>query len=290
MFAIIGATGKVGYATALALRDAGKQVRGILRDETQAGRLTKIGCEVAVADIHDSAALAKAIGNADVVQVILPPSPQAKDTAAQLREGTESLAIALERARPKRILAISDYGAHVTSDIGLPSIYHEFEERLSQLDCQKIFLRSAEHMQGYGRLAPVVKATNTLPSFRDQNDKVIPNVSAPDVGKIAAELLLQPARKDLEIVHVEGPRRYSANDVAKTISELLGRTVEVAPVPRSHWTETLERVANPGLAELLVKANDAQNQGGLVDVEEGGEVRFGTTQLSDALRPFFMDE
>lgn len=38
------------------------------------------------------------------------------------------------------------------------------------------------------------------------------------------------------------------------------------------------------LAELLIKANDAQN-GGLVDVEpNSSDIRYGTTELIDALR------
>ena len=47
---------------------------------------------------------------------------------------------------------------------------------------------------------------------------------------------------------------------------------------------------SPSLAELLIKANDAQNQGGLVDIEQDGEVRHGTTRLIDALRPLFLSE
>ena len=150
MFAIIGAAGKVGYATALALREAGMPVRAILRDEAKAERLIKIGCEVTVANLQDAKALAKAIGNADVVQLILPPSPQDEDGAGQMRSAIESIAVALEKTRPKRILAISDYGAHITHDIGMPTTCRTFEERLSQLDCNKLFLRSAEHMQGLG--------------------------------------------------------------------------------------------------------------------------------------------
>ena len=38
------------------------------------------------------------------------------------------------------------------------------------------------------------------------------------------------------------------------------------------------------LADLLIGTNDAKNEGGLVDVEADGEVRYGTTDLIDALR------
>jgi NAD(P)H dehydrogenase (quinone) len=167
-----------------------------------------------------------------------------------------------------------------------------FEERLSQVSGHKLFLRSAEHMQGWGRTIPVAAASGILPSFHDPVDMLFPTISASDLGVIAANLLLRPASdKDIDIVHAEGPRRYSANDVAMALSELLGRTIHVQAVPRSQWKATFERGMSASLAELLMKANDAQNEGGLVDVEpNAGEVCHGTTELIDALRPLLPPE
>lgn len=287
MFAIVGAAGKVGYATASALCKAGKPVRAILRDAAKAPRLEEIGCEVVLADLRDSRALARAIGSADVVQVILPPSPQADDPAGEMRRAIESLAGALEEACPKRVLAISDYGAHVAHDIGMPTMCRFFEERLSQVPGHKLFLRSAEHMQGWVHAIPVAVASGTLPTFHDPVDILLPTISAPDLGLIAADLLLRPAgEQNPEIIHAEGPRRYSAVDVATALSELSGRTIDVKAVARSQWKEAFEQGMSASLAELLIKANDAQNKGGLVDIEpHAGEVRYGSTKLIDALRP-----
>jgi NAD(P)H dehydrogenase (quinone) len=104
---------------------------------------------------------------------------------------------------------------------------------------------------------------------------------------IAADLLLRSAgEKDLEIVYAEGPRRYSANDVATAQNELLGQTISVEAVPRLRWRETFEQDMSASLAELLIKANYAQNKGGLVEIDPNpGKVRYGTTKLIDALRP-----
>jgi uncharacterized protein YbjT (DUF2867 family) len=52
MIAIVGAAGKVGYATSSALRQAGVPVRAILRDTSKAPRLRDIGCEIALADLQ----------------------------------------------------------------------------------------------------------------------------------------------------------------------------------------------------------------------------------------------
>jgi uncharacterized protein YbjT (DUF2867 family) len=253
--------------------------------------LRAIGCEVALADLQDAAALGRAIANASAVQVILPPPPRAEDTAGEMRRSIESLAEAMERARPDRVLAISDYGAHVGEDIGMPSLFHIFEERFRRLAMQKVFLQSAEHMQGWGLVVPAAIATGVLPSLHHPVEKKFPTVSAPDVGLIAADLLLRPtAATNEQIVHAEGPRRYSAADVAAALSQLLGRSVTAQALPRSQWQQSLERVLSASAARLLVKVYDAHDKGGLIDVEpNNGEIRYGTTELIDALRPLVAD-
>ena len=285
MYAILGAAGKIGYSTSSTLRQTAVPVRAILRSTAKSDPLSAIGCDIAVADLQDPNALAQAIAGANAVQVICPPLPHIPNTAADMVRSIGSIMEALEKARPDLVLAISDYGAHVRDDIGMPTMFRYFEERLAELPMRKIFLRSAEHMEGWAALFPVASAISTLPSFHHPVDREFPTVSARDVGMIAADLLLRP---DLEInqrvVHVEGPRRYSAADFATAFTRLLGRGVTAEAVPRAEWFETFGRVVSPSAADLLVKLYDAHNRGGLVDVEPGGEVRYGTSDLTGALR------
>jgi NAD(P)H dehydrogenase (quinone) len=288
MYAIVGAAGKVGYATSLKLREAGVTVRAVLRDATKASRLRAIGCDVALADLQDSAALGRAIATAEAVQVILPPPLQAQDAPGDMRRSIESLAEALERTHPQRVLAISDYGAHVSEEVGMPTMYHLFEERLRRLEIPKVFLRSAEHMEGWVPFIPVASGTGILPSLHHPVDGTFPTVSARDVGVISADLLLHPDEGiNEQIVHAEGPRRYAAIDVASALSQLLGRAVTAQALPRAQWQESLGRVVSASTVDLLVELYDAHNRGGVIDVEDDrSEVRYGTTELIEALRPY----
>lgn len=286
MFAIFGAAGKVGYATSLALREANVPVRAVLRDDSKAARLSEIGCEIAIADLYDAEALAKAMADAETVQVVVPPSTQAKDGAQEMRNAIESIVSALEKAQPKRVLAISDYGAHVDFDIGMPTMCGTLETRISHLTGHRVILRSAEHMQNWNRAIPAAIASGTLTSFPISASKLLPIVSAQDIGKIAAGVLLRDIKDgELEMIHAEGPRRCSVDDVAAALSQLLGRKIAVEVAPREQWKKGLERGMSASLAELLTKANDALNKGGLVDVEPDGKVIHGTTDLLDGLRP-----
>lgn len=287
VFAIVGAAGKVGYSTSLALREAGVPVRAVLRDETKASRLRAIGCEIALADLRDPVALGRALAGADAVQVILPPPLRAEDASAEMRQIVDSMVAALEQAGPRQVLAISDYGAHVEKDVGMPTLFRFFEQRLCQLGMPKVLLRSAEHMEGWGAFLPVAVASGVLPSLHHPVDMEFPTVSAADVGLMAADLLLRPeSGTGVRIVHAEGPRRYSAADVAAAVSQLLGRAITAVPLPRSQWQESLERGLSASAAKLVVDVYDAHNAGGLIDVEPGrGEVRRGAMGLVDALRP-----
>ena len=116
-------------------------------------------------------------------------------------------------------------------------------------------------------------------------DKALPSVSAGDVGAIAADLLLRAGEGfDPQVVHAEGPRRYSPRDVATALSELLGRPVAAQALPRSYWPAALSRVVSASTADILVALYEAHGRG-LIDVEPNrGEVRYGTTELLDALR------
>ena len=288
MVAVIGAAGNVGFSTSAALRQAGVPVKAILRDVRKAVRLTELGCEVAVADLQNVGELSQAISNVDAVQVILPLSPQAPDPAADLRHSGESIIKALEQACPRRVLVISDYGAHVSEDIGMPTVFHEFETQFRQLGGDKIILRSAEHMHNWSRSIPPALGSGVMPSFQDPVEMTQPTIAAQDLGRISAELLQRPTMNGaLQIVHAEGPSRYSAADVAATLTQLSGRAIRAQAVPRAAWQQVLEQRMPASLVSLLIKANDAKNKGGLVEAEPNvGEVIRGTTELIDALRPF----
>jgi NAD(P)H dehydrogenase (quinone) len=130
-----------------------------------------------------------------------------------------------------------------------------------------------------------------VPTFHAQTGRKLPTVAAGDVGRVAGELLLEGngngvvgAGGRVRVVHVEGPTRYSDEDIVNAIGKVLGRKVNLAVVPRDKWMETLQRGMGRSVAELLVGANDAVNEGGLVDAEEGGEVRRGKIELVEALR------
>jgi NAD(P)H dehydrogenase (quinone) len=288
MFAILGATGKVGGTTIAALRQAGVPVRAVVRDRSKAAHLVALGCEIAVADLQDVAALARAIGRTSAVQVICPVAAQADNAPAEMRRSIEAIGDAVDAVRPPTVLAISDYGAEVGAGTGVTMLFHALEERLRRTSSRLIFLRSAEHMQNWSRLIKVAAQTGRLPSLHHPLTKLFPTISAFDVGTIAADLLLSSEQGGASplVVHVEGPRRYTPIDVASAMSTLLQRDVSAHELPRTEWGTALRRGGlSESYAQLVMDLYDAHNAGG-IDAQDGvGEIRRGRTELVDALKP-----
>ena len=73
MFAVTGITGQVGGAAARTLLDAGLSVRAVMRDAAKGAAWKQRGCEIALADMTDAAALTAALSGVDGVFVIIPP-------------------------------------------------------------------------------------------------------------------------------------------------------------------------------------------------------------------------
>ena len=283
MFVVLGATGKIGRATIGELRRHGAPVRAVVRRQNSADDLRAMGCDIAVADIQDSEALSESMRGATAVQIICPTGVRADDAAAQMKNSIRTIVHALDRNRPSSVLAISDYGAHLASDTGITLTFHHLESELKKLPAALTILRSAEHMENWSRVVGHAVETGVLPSLHHPATKLFPTVSASDVGVIAGELLLSGVHAPLNIVHAEGPDRYSVEDVARTVGELVGRKIAAREMPRPDWIPALARGGlGASYAELVAAMYDAHNAG-RIDVEPGGDVRQGRTDLRKVL-------
>lgn len=287
MYVIFGAAGNAGGITAARLRDAGRAVRAVVRHEHQGEVLAKLGCEIALADLTDRASVAKAIEGADAVQILCPLPRNDPHPADSMRHMIDIAASALRANPPPRVLALSDYGAELDRGTGITLLFHYLEAQLKPVESHLTFLRAAEHMQNWGRVMPAALKAGVLPSLHQPLDKRFPTVSARDVGRLAADLLLDhdPAGEITpRIVSIEGPQRISALDVARTLGELGGREVVAQALPREAWTPMLLRAGlNAEHARLITDLYETHNAG-RIDVEAGvGERRFGTTELAEVL-------
>jgi uncharacterized protein YbjT (DUF2867 family) len=282
MYVVLGASGRVGGATAAALLAAGEPVRAVVRQAGRAQELVRLGATETLADFDDVPALTRAVAGAQGVFVMIPPYFDPSPDFAEARAVIDALVKALGEAKPGRLAVLSSVGAHRPTGLGLISQLHLLEEALGGLDTPTTFVRAAWFMENMAwDLAPA-RRDGVIDSYLAPLDRAIPMVATADIGRAAAEVLRQD-RPGKRIVEIEGPRPYAPLDVAKTLSCVLDRPVAVRLVPRRSWRElfTAQGMIDPGPREEML---DGFHSGWISF--EGGEAehRRGETSLETVAR------
>ncbi len=233
MFAITGITGQVGGHLAQALLASGQPVRAVVRDAAKAAPFAAQGCEIALADVNDAAALTTAFTGADGVFVLLPPTFDPSPDFREARRAIAALREALAAARPAKVVCLSTIGAQATQ----PNLLNQLgllEQALGTLEMPVAFLRAAWFVENSAWDIEPARATGAMPSYLQPTDRKVPMVATADIGRLAAEML-QQRWQGRRVVELEGPERVSPDEIAGHLSTLLGRTVVAEPVPRVTW-------------------------------------------------------
>jgi nucleoside-diphosphate-sugar epimerase len=110
---VTGATGFVGSHLAEALRRRGDEVTALARSAAKAAALAPLGVRVVPGDLHDRAALQKAVEGQDVVYHVagVVAARSEPDFLIANRDGTRNLVEAMERADTGRLVFVSSMAA-----------------------------------------------------------------------------------------------------------------------------------------------------------------------------------
>ena len=237
-YVVLGGTGHIGSPTAEALLRAGRRVRVVTRSTVKAEAWAARGAERAVADVEDTAALTRVLLSPGPVRVFAlnPPGSIRADPDTDEERTATAIVEALEAARVERVVALSTYGARPGSRIGDLGTLHRFESLLHDLDCPVAVVRAGYLYSNWDGAVEPARARGQVPVMLDP-DRPLPMVAPADVGGEAARLLLLD-RPDRQIHHVEGPRRYTPQNVAQAFAEALGSPVDTVRTPPEAWRST----------------------------------------------------
>lgn len=266
MFAVTGITGQVGGETARRLMDVGRPVRAVVRDLKRGAPWAKQGCEVAVSELGDAAALAAAFSGTDGVFILLPPNFDPSPGFTEARASISAIKSALLQSRPTRVVALSTIGAQVARTNLLAQL-GMLERELSSLPMPVAFLRAAWFLENSSLDVIPARDTGIIQSYLQPLDKPVPMVATGDVGQVAAELL-QQEWQGRRVVELEGPHRVTPRELSAVFFKVLGQPVKVEAIPRSSWEE---RFRAQGMKNPLPRMQmlDGFNEGWIEF--EGGE-------------------
>ena len=281
MYVVTGITGRVGGITGRTLLDAGLPVRAVVRDATKGAAWKERGCQVALADMNDAPALAEALTRVNGVFVLIPPIFDPTPGFPEVRAIIAAVTTAIETAKPPKVVCLSTIGAQAMP----PNLLNQLglvETALGALPTPVCFLRAAWFMENAAWDVAPARDLGVVPSFLQPLDKPVPMVATADIGLLAAALL-QETWTGRRIVELEGPRRITPNQIAATLTKILGHPVRMEAVPRDTWEGLF---ASQGMKNPTPRAQmlDGFNEG-WIEFENGkqGSLK-GQTETETVLR------
>lgn len=279
-YVVAGVSGHTGAVVADALLAEGKPVRVIVRERAKAERLAARGAEVAVADLADADALARAFDGALGAWLLVPPNHHAADFRGHQRGVVEAIATAAQRSGLPHLVLLSSIGAQHPDGNGPIAGLYEAERRFAELRATRhTYVRAASFMENLGASLGML-GQGVLPSFVPA-DLAYDMIATADIGKVAATALLEGGRES-SVIELGGPA-VSMNDAAAILSEIVGTPVRVQEAPLSAVTPTLRGF---GMSEQLAGLYEEMLRGivsGRVAWEGGHRRVHGTTPLRTVL-------
>ncbi len=282
MYVIMGATGHVGRAAARCLLGAGHAVTVATRNAQHAEDFAGLGARVVETDVRDVDALSAAFRCGRRAFLLNPPADVSSDTDAEEQETVRCILAALDGSGLERVVAASTYGARHGEGVGDLTVLHGFEEGLRRQPIPAAVVRSAYYMSNWDAALSSARRDGTLPTLFPA-DLRIPMVAPADVGRRVAELLGDDGAAG-GLHHVEGPERYSSDDVAAAFGRALGREVRADVTPRAHFEAAFRKL---GFSDPAARSYARMTQACL---DEGFEVPErpwrGTVTLDAYVRSF----
>jgi len=280
MVAVTGITGKVGSRVARGLLAQGQAVRAVVRSQAKGEEWAALGCDVFVASMDDTEAMTEAFCGMDGVFLMTPPNYDPEPGFPDTQRNAAALRAAIEASRPAKIVFLSTVGAQV-AELNLLNNSGMTEAMLRTMPIPVAFLRAAWFMENAAWDIESAKS-GVVHSFLQPLDHRIPMVATEDIAQTAVELLGQ-SWNGVRVVELEGPERYSSNDVAAALASALGTPVRNEIVPRSTWEE-LFRSQGMKYPIPRIRMVDGFNEG-WIDFESGQRgSRKASTTLQAALQ------
>ena len=246
---VVGATGFVGQAAALRLRQHGNQVRGLLRGgdtHPEAKDLQAAGVAIVEGDLIRPESLAGACAGIETVVCTATSMPAAANDGLRRvdLEGTLALIEAAERAGVQRFVYIS-YSGNLRFDSPLETAKRTCEDRLLKGRMQAIILRPSYFMEMW--LGPHLGFDPDKGSARifGSGEAKVSYISAFDVAEFAAATAVKKIDKRQIILEMGGPEAVSQLEAVGVFERTLGKKITAEHVPAEALHQQHQSATDP---------------------------------------------
>ena len=251
MLAVFGATGHIGHELVSILSANGVPAVAVTRDPSRERPLS--GIRWVKADLAVPASLPSILQG--VTKVFLLTANAADMASLQRNAIRAAQAAGVEHTVKQSALGASD---HSTSPIG--KAHYEVEAALLGSGMAWTILRPHVFMQNLLDQVPTITHEGRI--YAASGEGKIPFIDTRDIAAVAAAALTQPGHEGKKWV-LTGPEALSYYDVARVLSDVVGRSVEyVDESPEEASTRLVRSGAPPWAVESMLALAAYQRAGG----------------------------
>jgi NAD(P)H dehydrogenase (quinone) len=221
---VTGATGKTGSVVTTELLKAGYPVRAMVhREDSRSARLKAQGAEIAVVDIRDVERVADALKDVQRAYFCPPYDPY-------MIQGAVAFGIAAEEARLEHVVGLSQWLAS-PSHPSLSTRQNWLVDRLYSMmpTVGHTVVNPGFFADNYLVTIGLAAHFGVFPWMYGKSRNAPP--SNEDIARVAAAVLMDPARHAGKSYRPTGPELLGAGEMAKAIGRAVGRPVRVVPTP-----------------------------------------------------------
>lgn len=263
MIVVTTPTGAIGRQVLENLLPSGRPIRVIARDSSRLPPQVRERVEVVEGSHGDAAVVERAFAGADAVFWLVPPDPRSKSVEAAYVDFSRPACAAFKNHGVKRVVGISAVGRGIMDDTssGPSSASWAMDDLIAGTGVGYRAITMPSMMDNLLWQVDPIRNMGMFFSPID-GDLRAPTCAKRDIAAVAARLLLDPSWTGRDHVAVLGPEDLSFNDMAATMSDVLGKPVRFQQIPMEGFrSRMLEGGSSEPMAQAMVDMLDAKNKG-----------------------------
>lgn len=261
MIVLTGATGQIGSLVLGKLLQGTEPIRVIARDPSRLPEAVRGRVEIIEGSHGDFETCLRAFDGAERVFWLVAGDMRAPSARAAYVDFSGPGCEAMRRQGVRQVVGISALGRGWPRDAGHVTATLELDDRIAQTGVQYRALTCPSLMENLLRQSQSIRGQGVF-FWPMPGDLKAPHCSVRDVATLAASLLLDGTWTGVEEIPVLGPEDLSCDDMARIMTEVLGRPVRFQDIAMQDMhAMMLRNGASVGMAQAMVNMLTAKLEG-----------------------------
>ncbi len=228
----------------------------------------------------DADYLVKATQDVDALFWVTPPGYGSDNVRAFQNRLGKAAATAIRTNHIPRVVNLSSIGAQFASGVGPINGLHDVEELLDDAADNITHLRPGFFFENLLWQADSIKNWDRI-SLPISGSQRYPMIATRDIGRVAAQWLTDHNWTGHSVRELHGPADLSYDEVAVTLSKVLGRKIAYVKCNRQEMRQILlDNAVSENAADLMLEMYDAIETGKLRPIQpRSAETTTPTTLL-----------